>query len=81
MDEKPDRIYWSKSRVQALDDIAQLPVSRQRKWQLRQSLANKCSVCGKPARIARLVDAKNKLCKQHAYAENEYQKAKRRRDA
>jgi hypothetical protein len=31
------------------DEFSALPVSRQRKWQLRKHRENKCSICGAPA--------------------------------
>jgi hypothetical protein len=34
---------------QIQDDLAYLPVSRQRKYQLRMRRDGRCTVCGKPA--------------------------------
>lgn len=35
-------------RPPILDEFTNLPVSRQRKWQLRQNAKGRCVICGQP---------------------------------
>jgi 5-deoxy-D-glucuronate isomerase len=46
------------SRKLIQDEFTALPVSRQRKWQLRKRVEGRCAVCGVPA--------EGKLCDMHA---------------
>ncbi len=36
-------------RTPIQDEFSHLPVSRQRKWQLRQQARGNCTICGQPA--------------------------------
>ena len=42
-----------------VDEFSALPISRQRRWQLRQEKAGKCITCGKPS-------VKHQRCELHA---------------
>jgi hypothetical protein len=42
-----------------VDEFSDLPISRQRRWQLRQEKAGKCITCGKPS-------VKHLRCELHA---------------
>ena len=44
-----------------MDEFSDLPISKQRRWQLRQEKAGKCITCGKPA-------ARYQRCESHADA-------------
>jgi len=54
-----------RGRPSIKDEFADLPVSRQRKWQLRQMARGGCRICGKPATSAG-------LCLKHLVKEREY---------
>jgi len=51
------------------DEFSDLPLSKQRKWQLRKMRAGKCSKCGAPLATA-------KYCLHHAVQNREYVRKK-----
>lgn len=51
-------------RPKLQDEFTNLPVPRQRKWQLRQLKNNKCITCGKPA--------ENSFCLLHKEKRKDY---------
>ena len=54
-----------RGRPSIKDEFAELPVSRQRKWQLRQMARGGCRICGEPATSVG-------LCLKHLVKEREY---------
>ena len=57
--------------IEIQDEFTALPVSRQRKWQLRHLARGNCSICGRPAVcrsgycLAHFVAAREQLAKRH----------------
>lgn len=49
------------------DEFTNLPISRQRKWQLRRARDGGCHICGKKRKTAF-------LCEKHAKAQSKWQK-------
>jgi len=59
--------------MKIIDEFTDLPVSRQRKKQLRYQRDNRCMICGQP----REAEATNKvLCVRHTTAFNQQQRAR-----
>ncbi len=53
------------------DELTDLPLSRQRKYQLRMQRAGRCATCGKPA-----VPGSRALCREHLTRAREHQRQK-----
>lgn len=52
------------------DQFSDLPVSRQRKWALRQAALGNCIICGQPQDMA-------PFCLKHAVSKREYERTDR----
>jgi len=52
-----------------IDQFTDLPITRQRKWQLRKQAEGKCITCGAPAVVAF-------FCLKHAVGKREYERVK-----
>lgn len=57
----------TEDRVKIKDKFSALPVSRQRKWQLRRKKENRCQICGQPSVTAM-------HCLKHAIEKREYER-------
>jgi hypothetical protein len=57
-------------RPAIIDEFTHLPISRQRKYQLRQERDGRCSLCGEPALSA-------SLCRKHLVRRREVQRKRR----
>jgi len=63
-------IYLVKMRRPIQDEFTQLPISRQRKYQLRKQREGRCTECGEPA-------AQGSRCLKHLVKARERQRKKR----
>ena len=61
-----------RGRPKIMDEFTDLPISTQRKWQLRQRKRGKCTRCAKPA-------TKGGLCDRHAEQLKGWREARRRK--
>ena len=62
---EPEPAKRKRGRPSIKDEFADLPVSRQRKWQLRQMARGGCRICGQPA-------SSTGLCLKHLVQERDY---------